>query len=203
MVGRHCASTLAILLWVVSLCHGAIDINDRGGWHFASRVEPIKAEADGFSFVTLGDWGCGQGNARQRRVAHTLARFAEQHNVRFIISTGDNFYPRGVDSVEDPQWRTTFENVYQASALQCRWYICGGNHDDYSNLTAQLRYTRQSARWWYPNFYYTESIFEVPADQPVTLAKSTSRPLIDLIVLDGTDTHLTRFALIHIIVHSF
>jgi hypothetical protein len=115
---------------------------------------------------------------------------------RFIISVGDNFYPKGVKSVDDPQWKTTFEDVYSAPSLKCRWYIVGGNHDEYSNISAQIAYTIKSPRWFFPNYYYRETIFETPdpAKQPLLQVShiqhpspkhNKSTPLLDMIFLDS------------------
>jgi hypothetical protein len=32
--------------------------------------------------------------------------------VEFIISVGDQFYPRGADSADDPRFQTYFEKIY-------------------------------------------------------------------------------------------
>jgi hypothetical protein len=41
----------------------------------------------------VGDWG-REGNANQRRAADLMARVAACMPPKFVISTGDNFYPR-------------------------------------------------------------------------------------------------------------
>lgn len=39
-------------------------------------------------------------------------------NPDFILLLGDNFYNNGVTGVDDPQWQTTFQEVFKASSLQ-------------------------------------------------------------------------------------
>ena len=62
------------------------------------------------SFVVLGDWG--KGNVGQRAVARERGHTAAVSDARFVVSVGDNFYPRGVSGVDDPHWRDEFEGVY-------------------------------------------------------------------------------------------
>ena len=103
---------------------------------------------------------------------------AERYNVAFFVSVGDNFYPAGVASTSDAQWHSTFERVYTAPAFQRRWYIAGGNHDDYANLSAQVAYTTTSARWFFPHFYYADTLFSRGN------ASQSLHALVDLVVLD-------------------
>ncbi len=45
-----------------------------------------------------------------------------QHNVNFIISTGDNFYENGLTGPDDEQFSTSFSNIYTQKSLQTTWY---------------------------------------------------------------------------------
>jgi tartrate-resistant acid phosphatase type 5 len=111
-----------------------------------------QAAASDPTFLVLGDWGMG--TSEQRKVAAQMAKSAEAIGARFVISTGDNFYPDGVASVEDVRWKTSFEDVYAAPALMIRWYIALGNHDHKGNVEAQVAYTKRSSRWRLPATYY-------------------------------------------------
>jgi tartrate-resistant acid phosphatase type 5 len=114
--------------------------------------------ASDLSFLVVGDWG--KGSVAQRKVAFAMAEAAEAANAHFVISTGDNFYSRGVKSVLDPEWEKGFEDVYTDTALMIPWYITLGNHDHRGNVSAQVDYT--NFRWRLPYFYYkhTEEIAE-------------------------------------------
>jgi tartrate-resistant acid phosphatase type 5 len=123
------------------------------------------AATDRLSFLAVGDWGMG--TSEQRKVAAQMAKSAEATGARFVISTGDNFYPDGVATVEDPRWKTHFEDVYAAPALMIPWYVALGNHDHRGNVDAQVEYTKRSARWRLPATYYkhTETLADgSPAD---------------------------------------
>lgn len=105
-------------------------------------------------FMVIGDWG-RNGEYNQREVAEQMARWSEQNKAEFIISTGDNFYPKGVTSTSDTLWFTSYENVYTSAFLQIPWYVVAGNHDHHGNVWAQIDYSSISKRWKMPAKYYS------------------------------------------------
>lgn len=117
------------------------------------------ALADGYAlhFMALGDWG-RNGEYLQREVGQQMGKWASEHRTNFVISVGDNFYPRGVISELDPLWHFSFENVYTAHDLQCDWYSILGNHDYMSDPDAQIRYSKISRRWKMPARYYSKEL---------------------------------------------
>jgi acid phosphatase len=115
---------------------------------FASQPSP-----EPLTFLALGDWGVKGGRA-QGPVAQAMGRAADETAASFVISAGDNFYPGGVRSIDDPQWKTSFEDVYTAPALQVPWYAALGNHDYRGHPDVQQAYARTSARWRMPGSYY-------------------------------------------------
>lgn len=116
------------------------------------QVSHAVAGSSDLSFLAVGDWGTK--NATQRQVADAMAKIAERDNVRFVISTGDNFYGKGVASTSDPLWKDAFEDVYTAPALMCPWYPVLGNHDHKGNAMAQVAYSQVSPRWSMPGPFY-------------------------------------------------
>jgi acid phosphatase len=106
------------------------------------------------TFLAIGDWGRG-GEFHQRDVAAAMAAFAEKTPVRFVVSTGDNFYENGVKSVTDPLWKRSFEDVYSAKSLMVPWYVALGNHDCRGNAQAEIDYGKTSPRWRMPDRTYT------------------------------------------------
>lgn len=125
----------------------------------ASAVFAPLAEAaqESMAFLLVGDWG-RHGWHHQRKVADQMGRTAQAINSRFVVSVGDNFYENGVESVSDPQWQSSFEDVYTASALQTPWHVVLGNHDYRGNVQAQLDYASHSSRWRMPARYYTDTV---------------------------------------------
>jgi tartrate-resistant acid phosphatase type 5 len=116
---------------------------------------PAATSGEGV-FQVIGDWGLG--NENQAKVARAMAEVADANGCDFIISTGDNFYPRGVTSATDEKFRTHFEEPYSALSLQVPWYVTLGNHDHNGDIRAQIDYGRLNARWILPAPYYKRTV---------------------------------------------
>ena len=108
-------------------------------------------------FMAIGDWG-RNGEYDQLEVAKQMGQWGTEHPNNFVISCGDNFYPSGVVSENDPLWHYSFENIYTAHALQCDWYPVLGNHDYHTDVDAQVRYSKISRRWNMPARYYSKEV---------------------------------------------
>jgi len=106
------------------------------------------------NFLAVGDWG-RDGAFHQRDVSARMGETAKTLNARFVISVGDNFYEEGVQSATDPQWKSSFEDIYTAPSLQVPWYVILGNHDYRGNSQAQLDYAKTSTRWKLPTRWYS------------------------------------------------
>lgn len=124
----------------------------------AAAVIPTwaRAKEPAASFLAVGDWG-RDGASHQRDVAIQMGRAAERVGSRFVVSTGDNFYENGVTSKDDPQWKSSFEDIYTAPALQTPWYALLGNHDYRGVPQAEIDYAQTSGRWRMPSRYYKVS----------------------------------------------
>ncbi len=138
----------------------------------------LKTYPKTINFIVMGDWGVfGQGN--QIPMANQIAKTADDINRDFIITTGDNFYPKGVQSEFDPQWKLSFEDVYKSISLQWDWYPVLGNHDYLGNPDAQVAYSKISRRWQMPSRYYSKT-FAIAGDttNQVLIAFIDTNPLI-------------------------
>ncbi|HEY3761495.1 MAG TPA: tartrate-resistant acid phosphatase type 5 family protein [Verrucomicrobiae bacterium] len=122
---------------------------------FAADMPPSFA-AGNLRFLVFGDWG-RNGEKDQVEVAIQMARASKNISAQFIISVGDNFYEEGVKSVADPQWQTSFENVYRDSALQIPWQVILGNHDYCGDCDAQIEYSKSHPRWNMPARYFVQT----------------------------------------------
>ena len=113
---------------------------------------PTNDATSSIRFFVLGDWGTG--GKLQREVARGMDGKARAARPQFILSTGDNIYPDGIDSASDPQWKSKFEDIYTAESLQIPWYATLGNHDYRKNPDAQIAYAAGNPRWNMPARYY-------------------------------------------------
>jgi metallophosphoesterase superfamily enzyme len=123
-----------------------------------------------FNFIIISDHG-RNGYFNQKIIADMMADVADSCSIRFIVTGGDNFQISGVQSVHDPLWLSSFENIYTHPSLHVEWYPALGNHDHGGNIQAQIDYSKISRRWKMPASYYT-------------LVKSRSGVSIRLIILD-------------------
>jgi acid phosphatase len=122
----------------------------------AGAALPAQAAQNALPIILVGDWG-REGQDGQNAVAVQMGKTAAAMRVPYIVSVGDNFYENGVASLNDPQWNSSFEDIYTAPALQVPWKIILGNHDYRGNVQAQLDYSQKSPRWRLPARYYAES----------------------------------------------
>jgi predicted MPP superfamily phosphohydrolase len=96
----------------------------------------------------MGDHGTG--GTAQREVADALAQVRADWGLDLVLLLGDSFYPDGVRGVDDPRWRTHFEDVYDAGRLPLPFYAVAGNHDYKQRIEAQVAYGYRSTRWRMP-----------------------------------------------------
>lgn len=76
-------------------------------------------------FVAIGD--TGKGNAGQRAVARAVRAVCEARGCDFVVLLGDNYYPRGMQSPDDPRIDALVTDVY--ADLGVPVYAVLGNHD--------------------------------------------------------------------------
>ncbi len=113
--------------------------------------------------AAMGDFGSGEPG--QIEVAKAMARRNAQAPFTFGITMGDNFYRCGVRSVNDPKWKTRWEDLY--TSLGILFYASLGNHDyghppiicpaGGASADSEIAYTKLSRSWRMPARYYTYS----------------------------------------------
>lgn len=119
-------------------------------------IKGIKKISPAIHFIAMGDWG-RNGENYQKEVAAGMGKAAHDLDAGFIVATGDNFYPYGVQSTRDYHWISSFEQIYTAQSLHVKWYPVLGNHDYASNPDAEVEYSAISSRWSMPSRYYSKS----------------------------------------------
>lgn len=177
MNNKACWSTLsyvrlALMSGLALACTGPV----RQPAAATGSVAAFTEVEDGLAFLVIGDWG-RQGQHGQTEVAVPLAEAALRLDAQFIVSTGDNFYPNGVASTGDPNWRLSFEEPYRAHALWIDWWPVLGNHDYRGDPDAQVAYSRISRRWRLPARYHAAE-FGVDDTTRALIAFIDTSPLI-------------------------
>ncbi|ESO94599.1 hypothetical protein LOTGIDRAFT_118056 [Lottia gigantea] len=128
-------------------------------------------------FLVVGDWGglpfFPYTTPAEVGTAYQMGQHAQKSKPDFILGLGDNFYFHGVQDVNDPRFKESFENIYQDKSLHVPWYLIAGNHDHYGNVSAEIIYSQYSQRWNFPDFYYPLS-FKIPG----------SNASVDILMLD-------------------
>ncbi len=128
----------------------------------ASSALPAKPT----EFLMIGDWGRDPTrepklHAQQREVAAGMAKAAARSGgLTAILALGDNQYD-GVPSAEDPVFRTAFEEVYAAPALQVPLWAVLGNHEYSGSVQGQLDYSARrlgSGRWTQPARHWSRVV---------------------------------------------
>jgi tartrate-resistant acid phosphatase type 5 len=141
-----------------------------------AQKEGQKTLKDSENFIVIGDFG-RFGEYNQKEVANQMAKTAIEIDLDFVVSVGDNFYPYGVQSTQDPHFEKSFENVYHHFDLQCDWYLGLGNHDYSGNIQAQIDYSNISRRWHMPSQYF-EQIIELKGGKKLQLIFIDTNPFI-------------------------
>lgn len=111
--------------------------------------------------VAFGDYGTG--SPEQAAVARAIAQRNSSQRFDLGITMGDNFYFCGVRSVDDPKWKSRWEDFY--TPLGFPFYASLGNHDyghppiicplQRSSPDAEVAYTSHSQSWRMPARYYS------------------------------------------------
>jgi acid phosphatase len=109
------------------------------------------AAPDTVRFVAVGDTGTG--DAAEAKVAEAVRKVCGAKGCDFVLLLGDNFYPDGVASVRDPQFRTAYEAMYGPLGKPVLAVV--GNHDVRNHPIYQVAYSLVSPTWRMPNYSYS------------------------------------------------
>ena len=161
------------------LCSSALSADEpvvyKDALYQQQKIAKLTTLPNSLNFMVIGDWG-HNGHFYQKEVAHQLEIAMYQTDADFIVSTGDNFYPNGVASVNDPLWQSAFENIYHGPHTFEDWYVVLGNHDYLGNAQAQIDYTEKSQRWQLPARYYSKT-FSLENNEQVLMVFLDTNPI--------------------------
>ena len=115
---------------------------------------PPLPDGPALTVLVIGDFGTGDHG--QVEVSRAIAQTHASEPPDLVLTVGDNFYPEGVEDVNDPLWQTVFERVYSGPFWEeLVFFPALGNHDVMGNERAQIDYSAKSRRWSLPGNYYT------------------------------------------------
>jgi len=111
-----------------------------------------------YRFIFLGDTGTGDEN--QLKVAQAVKEHCDKYkNCQAVFILGDVICDEGVESIDDPQFTTKFEEPYKDINLP--FYIAYGNHDYLGCTDCYLQYSNISEKWKMPSPYYKLSFADL------------------------------------------
>ena len=130
---------------------------------FRTHPDPTRPSPAPFTFAVLGDFGVGirkdKDDRHQRQIAEALERAVTEHNVRLILTTGDNIYRSGgflgtggQTGDEDDDWYFTYYQPYRYIINRVPVYPSIGNHD------ADETESRDDRTQLEDNFYVRERV---------------------------------------------
>jgi predicted phosphodiesterase len=140
LVRRSAAWRALLCLALAVVCAAQADLGD---------VAPGRREIHAAAF---GDWGNPKFTF-YKDVAQAVARRHGEQRLDFVLLLGDNFYNRGVKSVDDPLWKRVWEDAYGRMGIP--FFVTLGNHDYLGNEQAQVDYSQVNPNWRLPARYYT------------------------------------------------
>jgi predicted phosphodiesterase len=113
----------------------------------------IKPVGEPIRVAAFGDYG--DGGRGQKEVAAAMLQYHQKHHFDFAITLGDNFYNRGMKGVDDPRWKSRWDQLYDPLGIQ--FYATLGNHDyGYpESPEAEILYSKRSSSWRMPATRYT------------------------------------------------
>ncbi|MFV2056829.1 MAG: metallophosphoesterase, partial [Thiohalomonadales bacterium] len=129
--------------------------------HTDLKVPPITtptANPNILKFIVMGD--VGTSTPAQYKVANAVKSLCDNKGCDFVMLLGDNIYQTGVDSIDDEQFRSKFEEPYQD--IDVPFHMVLGNHDygsggiglEIQKAWYQVAYTNKSNKWKMPHHYY-------------------------------------------------
>jgi tartrate-resistant acid phosphatase type 5 len=131
-----------------------------------AQWQPRPYPRNEVNLIAMGDWG--NGKPIQKTVAQNMARYVAATHEQFngAVLAGDNFYV-GLKGVDDYQWQSVFEDMYDAKILNFPFYATLGNHDfegDKARIEREYAQRHPESRWRYPADWYR---LDFPLDKPL------------------------------------
>lgn len=151
---------------------------------FHTFPSPRTLVKSNVNFAAIGDYGRGvdKKNSNQAAIAESMIRVAEQTDLRFVLTTGDNVYSGGA---VDDDWYFKFYEPYRFVINRVAFFPAMGNHDGPSDSSdadsgddrAQL----------YDNFFFLQTFPTIRNDEALHYKFKFGLQL-EFVALDSTET---------------
>lgn len=115
-----------------------------------TTLDITQSNSEVLRFIAVGDTGANPED--QKQVAQAMKKVCDENGCDLLVGLGDNAYPSGMQSLQDPLFQTYFDNVY--GDFKQPFAMILGNHDVKGNVYAQVNHSLQSPNWKMPNFEY-------------------------------------------------
>jgi hypothetical protein len=144
----------------------------RPGALLAQGAAFAQPDAAAQHMFMIGDWGTDVEFDQQKAVAASMGKWMDASQARpgAMFLLGDNWYGHLHGGLDDPRWKSQFEDMYPASRFPGRAYAVLGNHDyektsSHDKVQLQLDYgNAKHSRWTMPAHHYT---FTFPETDPI------------------------------------
>jgi tartrate-resistant acid phosphatase type 5 len=185
-VHRFFYSSLVVALFC-SACTPPKPTGDTAVAASKATTKPVVAQwtprpypTDQVNLIAMGDWGSG--TQEQKDVAKALAKYVGETGTQFngLLTLGDNFYVPLKD-VDDYQFQSLFEDMFDARRLNFPFYVSFGNHDyekDKARIEMAYATKHPDSRWKLPANWYR---VDLPAE----------KPLVTVLMLNSNKPRLT------------
>ncbi|DAZ92701.1 TPA: hypothetical protein N0F65_008294 [Lagenidium giganteum] len=184
MLGAKSLFTLAGLLGLTSASAAAAAAADARCK--LSQQNPqllnLDCQSDHIRFIGMGDWGETYEHGGVIAVRDGVLADAKTGSIDFILALGDNFYDKGVQTIDDKLWTTTWYDRFRiGTELTLPWISLLGNHDHYGNADAEVEFSKAtkpgSEYWIMPEKFYS-------VDAKGTTGKKIKLMLTDTMIID-------------------
>ncbi|KAH9251372.1 hypothetical protein BASA81_010783 [Batrachochytrium salamandrivorans] len=117
----------------------------------------LVSKEEAIRFVVLGNFG-RDGFCCQNDVAVELERAAKTLSAKFVINTGNAFFPSGINSPNEEQVKTSWLDVYNGPTLSnLEWISALGENEHEGTVSALLKLPTVQPRFVIDNNYYSKT----------------------------------------------
>lgn len=125
-------------------------------------VSEAVMRSNGIRILAFADGGTG--NELEMKTAKAMQNFCIKNGCHLALMLGDNFSPKGVQSVDDPQFIEKYEKLY--AGLNIPVFVVLGEHDwgrkgEMYNWKAEIEYSKKSRTWRMPSDVYSIALGDV------------------------------------------